>query len=189
MPGTVCSKVRLRKPGSTHFLKVLTKGFPVFRSSATLPGERQENARRSRVKRKNAHKKRRISKPPAPSAKLDSGEHQIPDSPRTSLFAHVDLHTESNFFSGFSGDLSDGGLFVATYEPLSLGQAVLVELSLPGGHFISASGRVAWLRDPLHRNAELAPGAGIVFDACDDVARLAIERFMTRREPTFVDPD
>jgi uncharacterized protein (TIGR02266 family) len=107
------------------------------------------------------------------------------------LFTQVDLHTDSNFFSGFSGDLSDGGLFVATYASLSLGQAVDVELSLPGGLFFSASGRVAWLREPVYQclegQLELSPGAGIVFDDLDAEARTAAEWFMRQREPTFVD--
>jgi uncharacterized protein (TIGR02266 family) len=108
---------------------------------------------------------------------------------RTQLFTQVDLHTESNFYSGFSGDLSDGGVFVATYEPLSLGQPVQVELSLPGGHFVKAKGRVAWLRQPPRGNRELAPGAGIAFEELDDVVQGAAAQFMAFREPTFVDPD
>ena len=37
--------------------------------------------------------------------------------PRAPLEVHIDLHTDSQFFAGFSQDLSDGGLFVATYSP------------------------------------------------------------------------
>lgn len=119
-------------------------------------------------------------------SQYDSGEIAI--EPRARLFGQVDLHTESNFFSGYSGDLSDGGVFVVTYAQLKLGQPVDVELSLPGGLFIAASGRVAFLRAPTQHNAELAPGAGIVFDDIDAQARHAAEMFMSHREPTFVDP-
>jgi uncharacterized protein (TIGR02266 family) len=124
-----------------------------------------------------------------PRNRLDSGEHSIPPAPRTRLFAHIDLHTESNFFSGFSGDLSDGGVFVATYEPLTLGQPVHVELSLPGGKFASADGRVAFLRAPSLSDLDLAPGAGVVFESLDDDVLRAANQFMARREPLFVDPD
>lgn len=106
---------------------------------------------------------------------------------RARLVAQLDLHTESNFFSGFSGDLSDGGLFVSTYQPLSPGQAVEVELSLPGGHTFSAQGHVAWLRSPCVLNDDISPGAGIVFDELDPQARKLAESFMLYREPTFVD--
>jgi uncharacterized protein (TIGR02266 family) len=132
-----------------------------------------------------------LSSPPKlePRNRLDSGEHSIPPTPRTRLFAHIDLHTESNFFSGFSGDLSDGGVFVATYEPLTLGQPVHVELSLPGGKFASADGRVAFLRAPSLSDLDLTPGAGVVFETLDDDVLRAANQFMARREPLFVDPD
>lgn len=105
----------------------------------------------------------------------------------TRVVAQVDLHTDSNFFSGFSGDLSDGGLFVSTYLQLAPGQPVEVELSLPGGQYFSAQGRVAWLREPAAIAVDLAPGAGIVFDELDPQARKLAETFMLFREPTFVD--
>ena len=140
------------------------------------------------MKRKSAQRKRQTSRP-EPTRNLESGEHDTAVPPRTHLFTQVDLHTESNFFSGFSGDLSDGGVFVATYEPLSLGQHVQVELSLPGGHFVSAKGRVAWLREPPRGNRDLAPGAGIVFEELDEAVQGAASQFMAFREPTFVDPD
>ncbi len=106
---------------------------------------------------------------------------------RAQLFAQLDLHTESNFFSGFSGDLSDGGLFVTTYQALEPGQPVEVELSLPGGHVISAHGHVAWLRSPPATVDDVSPGAGIVFDDLDPQARKLAESFMLFREPNFVD--
>jgi Tfp pilus assembly protein PilZ len=114
-----------------------------------------------------------------------SGEHPIDLTPRTRLFAQVDLHTQSNFFSGFSGTLIDGGLFVATYEPLELGQPVHVEFSLPGGALLACDGYVSWLCDPLHLDHDLAPGAGVVFEHVDPSLQNAVARFMQRREPLF----
>jgi uncharacterized protein (TIGR02266 family) len=139
------------------------------------------------VKTKAGKRKRRPARA-VQRVELESGELQIVEAPRTRLFTQLDLHTQSNFYSGFSGGLADGGLFVATYEPLTLGQPVHVELSLPGGQFLAADGRVAWLRDPLH-GADLAPGAGIVFEQLDEGTLKAVTRFMAQREPTFVDPD
>src|SRR5262249_21126741 len=40
--------------------------------------------------------------------------------PREKLEANVGATTESNFFVGFSGDISEGGVFVATYLTLSV---------------------------------------------------------------------
>lgn len=112
------------------------------------------------------------------------------DGPKpTLLFAQLDAHTESNFFCGYSGDLRDGGLFIVTYEPLEVGQAVEVDLSLPSGHFVSVAGRVAWHRVPSHGQHDLSPGVGIVLHDLDDRAQALIGAFMRLREPSFVDPD
>lgn len=115
-----------------------------------------------------------------------SAELATANKTRARLSAQLDLHTETNFFSGFSGGLSDGGLFVTTYQALEPGQPVEVNLSLPGGQMFSAYGRVAWLRSPAIA-VDIAPGAGIVFDDLDPQARKLAESFMLFREPTFVD--
>jgi len=45
----------------------------------------------------------------------------------------------------WTGDLSRGGMFVHTREPLAPGRRVLVEIGLPEGP-VEAVGRVAWAR-------------------------------------------
>ena len=52
---------------------------------------------------------------------------------RESLEANVGATTESNFFVGFSGDIGDGGVFVATYLTLPIGALCEVLVTLPGG--------------------------------------------------------
>jgi uncharacterized protein (TIGR02266 family) len=129
-----------------------------------------------------------ISGRPSGRPEPTSAEQRLRLAPRR-LFAQLDLHTESNFFAGFSGDLTDGGLFIATYERLRIGEAVHVELSMPGGQFVWVEGRVAWLREPKGHQVELVPGAGIVFErTCEDFSRAAAH-FMRRRDPNFVDRD
>lgn len=43
-------------------------------------------------------------------------------------------------------NVSRGGLFVGTHEPLPPGRRILVELALPDGRPLEAIGRVAWSR-------------------------------------------
>ncbi len=54
----------------------------------------------------------------------------------------------------WSTNISRGGLFVRTQEPILPGQRVLLELALPGGRAIEAVGRVAWARRVMRVGAE-----------------------------------
>ncbi len=61
-------------------------------------------------------------------------------------------------------NVSRGGAFVRTAEPLTPGRRLLVEIELPDGRPLEAIGRVAWTRRvlaPLERDSEA--GIGIEF--------------------------
>ena len=61
-------------------------------------------------------------------------------------------------------NVSRGGAFVMTREPLTPGRRVLVEIGLPGGEPVETIGRVAWTKRvmaPRKRDAE--GGIGIEF--------------------------
>lgn len=61
-------------------------------------------------------------------------------------------------------NVSRGGVFVHTSEPLSPGRRVLVEIQLPGGPPVEAIGRVAWSKrvmTPRERDQEA--GIGVEF--------------------------
>lgn len=57
-------------------------------------------------------------------------------------------------------NLSRGGAFVRTEEPLDPGRRVLVEIDLPGGRQLEAIGRVAWSKRVLGPPGR-APGSGV----------------------------
>lgn len=114
----------------------------------------------------------------APQRKPTSGQ-------RESLEANVGATTESNFFVGFSGEISEGGVFVATYLTLPLGTAVEVLVTLPGGYEKKIPGTVRFVRDPMDMDSE--PGIGVGFDRLDRDARELILRFIRKRAPMFFD--
>ena len=102
--------------------------------------------------------------------------------------AEVTLGSESNFYTGFSGDLSEGGIFVATYEKLlPPGTAVEVALALPNRSPIKVMGRVRWVRETTDHSPGIFPGMGIQFDGMHPEALSAIKSFLQRREPMFWD--
>jgi len=102
---------------------------------------------------------------------------------RVDLDVDIGLHSETNFFVGFAEDISDGGLFVATYDLLPIGTELTLSLVLPGGRQIVAPARVTWIRDP--HDGDLAPGVGVRFERLEDEDREAIDRFLTKRAPMF----
>ncbi len=107
------------------------------------------------------------------------------DIARAEFSIDVGLHTASQFFAGISGDLSEGGLFVATYTPQPVGSELHVSFVLPGGTAISTAAIVAWSRLD---DGQAEPGMGLRFYGLSDGDRAAIERFLKVRPPMIYEP-
>jgi uncharacterized protein (TIGR02266 family) len=133
------------------------------------------------------------SPPPLPrayrpaSVKPASAEDERRASPRVDLVAEVSFRGETNFFQGFSEDLSDGGLFVQTYRLQPIGTTIDLEFSLPDGHIVRTTAEVRWHRDPRDDDAEVHPGMGLRFGALMPEDARAIQTFVSRRAPLFYD--
>jgi len=110
-----------------------------------------------------------------------------PQAPRVPLEVSVGLQGDNNFFTGYTEDISDGGVFVATYDPLPIGTAVGLVLVLPHGRRVTASGDVAWIRAPWDVYGDLAPGMGIGLHGLPEADRRAILAFVAERPPFFYD--
>lgn len=82
-------------------------------------------------------------------------------------------------------NLSRGGAFVRTAEPLRPGRRVLVEMQLPNGKPVEAIGRVAWTRRALEPGASASAkreGAGIGIEFLGGAANQfsALEDYISR---------
>lgn len=81
-------------------------------------------------------------------------------------------------------NLSRGGLFVRTHEPLAPGRRILIEMALPNGRPVEAIGRVAWSKRVVTRGEiEAESGIGVEFlgGAPDQFA--ALEAYIDELEP------
>jgi hypothetical protein len=58
----------------------------------------------------------------------------------------VNVTSQHNFFTGFCRDISEGGLFLATYDLRPTGDLIDLHFTLPGGHEIRTTGIVRWQR-------------------------------------------
>ncbi|MCZ7681583.1 MAG: TIGR02266 family protein [Sandaracinaceae bacterium] len=109
--------------------------------------------------------------------------------PRVELTTELTLYSESNFYAGFTEDISEGGVFVATYAKLPVGAAVSLHLSLPGDFEIRATGTVRWLRESgADEDGTEPPGMGIELEWISDEDRELIREFVRNRSPLFFDP-
>lgn len=106
-------------------------------------------------------------------------------SPRVKMQAAVDFTTDSNFFNGFSANISDGGLFVATVNLLPLGTEVDLSFTLPSGVKVEAKGVVRWVREVNDKLPDAFPGLGVQFSALQPSAQAAIDQFLSQRDPLF----
>ena len=112
---------------------------------------------------------------------------QVSDDQRQNVEANIGATTESNFYVGFSGEISEGGVFLATYETLPAKTPVKVLITLPGGFETRLNGRVRFVRDPLDFSAESEPGMGVAFEGLSNEQRDLILRFIRKRPPMFYD--
>ena len=100
---------------------------------------------------------------------------------RKGLTVEVTMESDSHFFTGLSGDLSRGGVFIATYQRLSVGDDVYLHFVLPSGE-VRVRGRVRWSREA---SGDRGPGFGVSFEDIPDEAKKAIEAFCDERPPLF----
>ncbi len=112
-------------------------------------------------------------------------EHRVSD--RIDLKIEIGLGSPNNFFTGYSLNISHGGLFVATHLPEAIGTLLVLHFMLPEtGREIHTTAKVAWVQEfnPMH--AETQPGMGLRFINLspkdqDDVN----EYIQNRQEPIF----
>ncbi len=101
---------------------------------------------------------------------------------RLALTAEVTLQSETIFFTGLTENLSEGGLFVATFSPPPIGDLVHLKVKADGGVDVEVRGYVRWHRRDDEGNWT---GCGIQFHDLDPAAARIFGGLMAklRREP------
>jgi uncharacterized protein (TIGR02266 family) len=122
----------------------------------------------------------------SPPSSKTPGTTERRTAPRVAIEVNVGVSSESNFFTGFSGDISEGGLFIATYNLVPIGSHVHVAFGVMGRE-ITCDAVVCWIRDPIDVN--LMPGFGVRFGELSDADHAAIAAFIHARAPMFYDGD
>ncbi len=81
---------------------------------------------------------------------------------RAELKAKVDWGQDETTFSGYTENVSEGGVFVATANPLPIGEPLELSIELKDGSAMTVRARVAWVR-PTNDDAGVFGGMGIQF--------------------------
>ena len=101
---------------------------------------------------------------------------------RVHVEVDIGMLSQSNFYTGISLDVSQGGVFVSTYQPSPPGTEVSLYFVLPSGHCVQAEGTVRWTRVA---SEECAPGMGVAFNALSEADAQAIAEFCAGRTPFY----
>ncbi len=108
---------------------------------------------------------------------------------RVSLKTSIHIHSESNFYTGFTRDISEGGLFIATHFPVPIGEIVEIEFSLPDSEDpIRVQGEVRWIAE-YNPDSDGFPGLGLKFINLTDHVKDRIESFIKVRDTLFFDEE
>ncbi len=111
--------------------------------------------------------------------------------PRYKFEVEVNIHSEHMFFTGLTNDISEGGLFIRTYNIMPVGSELDIKLKLPGMKEAEiVQGTVRWVRKPDDTiSADLPIGMGVQIQNPSEKLLRAIERYIKRHETMFYDVD
>lgn len=106
---------------------------------------------------------------------------------RIDVEIEVTLTGPHTFFSGFTMDISEGGVFVATHQIFPIGTEFRMILFL-GNEKLEIDSQVVWVRgeDSAIISGE-EPGMGLKFLKLDSRSLAVISEFIKRREPILYD--
>jgi len=157
--------------------KVMSKLYPLAQATSIRPSAATDMS--------SASAQQVIPKPSKSPSDASTQARPVAGGPRQQLEANVGATTESNFFVGFSGEISEGGVFVATYMTLPIGTPISLLVTLPGGYEATIPGKVLFVRDPMDMDSE--PGIGVQFESITPENRELVLRFIRKRAPLFFD--
>ena len=111
--------------------------------------------------------------------------------PRLDVELSISFESESNFFMGFSMNISEGGLFIATHDYKPIGDALTVRFDIPDeGKPIDVRCQVCWVREYNSMTPDTIPGMGVQFTDLSPWDHERIQDFCeSLREPMFIDLD
>src|SRR5947209_7265200 len=86
------------------------------------------------------------------------------------------------FIARYSVDVSRGGIFIRTKEPLAVGTQLKFEFQLQdASSLISGEGTVVWIREHDPARSGVAPGMGVRFDKLAPQSQQILDRILNEK--------
>jgi uncharacterized protein (TIGR02266 family) len=119
---------------------------------------------------------------PMPDAKVE-----VTRAHRLDVELQVDILSDSNFYAGFTENVSAEGIFVATHVLQPIGSIVEMSVQFPGQRGpVRVRGEVRWVRE-YSQASDACPGMGIRFEQLSPTDDVLVREFLAKREPLFFD--
>ncbi len=93
----------------------------------------------------------------------------------------------NSFFTGFSGNISSGGLFVATHQLLEIGGQMELFFEMPDGHEVGVVAEIRWRREYNPAATDQPPGMGLRFLNLGYDDQILVDRYIANHETIFYD--
>jgi uncharacterized protein (TIGR02266 family) len=106
--------------------------------------------------------------------------------PRFDVRLVVSVEIGDGSFVGFTENLSQEGVFVATQAPQRVGAAVQLLIALPDLALVHAQGTVRWTRS-YSKSKGISAGIGIRFDKLTALDSVLIHDFLRARQSLLLD--
>jgi uncharacterized protein (TIGR02266 family) len=107
--------------------------------------------------------------------------------PRVDLEVDVTFESEHNFYTGFTQNISSGGLFISTHQLKPVGSTIVLKFSIPGiEQALEVQAVVRWIRD--YGDVDKV-GMGVQFVNLQPAVQNAINQFLQQRDSIFYDVD
>src|ERR1051325_5112521 len=91
--------------------------------------------------------------------------------------------TLDQFIERYSVDVSRGGIFIRTKEPLAVGTPLKFEFQLQDAQpLIAGEGTVVWIREHDPTRSGVAPGMGVRFDKLAPQSAQVLDRILAEKQ-------
>src|SRR6476659_777108 len=113
---------------------------------------------------------------------------KVPDHTRRDMRTPITLKIKfkssnlDQFIERYSVDVSRGGIFIRTKEPLPVGTQLKFEFQLQdASSLIAGEGTVVWIREHDPNRSGVAPGMGVRFDKLQSASLQVLEKILSEK--------
>jgi len=104
--------------------------------------------------------------------------------PRSAANLRIKFRSDNlpQFIERYAMDVSRGGIFIRTREPLAVGTSLKLDFQFQnGGALLAGEGTVVWVREVDPKRTNVPPGMGVRFDKLSAESQAALEQILIEK--------